>query len=419
MMKCRGQVTLEFIVIIAIAFIIFLIIFSFISQERRSANQMVWSQDAQNLANSIADNINSVYLAGNGARINMTLPIKLIGAIDYGVTVRRRLVTVSTPLYEREFDSKTQVADVCNSYVGLNVVVGEIMIVNMNNTVCIYPSNPIGPTTTSTSSTTTTTSSTTTTTLGMWYDQDWKCRVNITVDHRRVSGYISDFPLMVALDNSNFNFSKAQAGGHDIRFTTPDNTTLAYETEDWDTIINRSWMWVRLPSLSPLEDTVIYMYFCNPAASSGENKADVWNSNFVAVWHLNSTLDSTGHGFNLITHNFPSLTNGKAGWAYNLDNTLSQYLNVNTAVVDSWNLTVSAWFKSHSAATSQCIWYNGYQAVANMNYIHLAAAGAEIGEPVMVRYKPYDILTTGDLNATTPEAYSADQWYYAVGTFNT
>jgi hypothetical protein len=38
---------------------------------------------------------------------------------------------------------------------------------------------------------------------------------------------------------------------------------------------------------------------------------------------------------------------------------------------------------------------------------------------VMVRYKPYDILDTGDLNATTPEGYTGEQWYYAVGTFNT
>ena len=54
----------------------------------------------------------------------------------------------------------------------------------------------------------------------------WTYRKKLTVDSTKVDASLSDFPILVKLDNSNFDFSKAKSDGADIRFTESDGETL-------------------------------------------------------------------------------------------------------------------------------------------------------------------------------------------------
>ena len=128
----------------------------------------------------------------------------------------------------------------------------------------------------------------------------WQYRRAITIDRTKVDSDLYNFPVLVALTSSNFNFSKARTDGYDIRFTSSDGTTLLdYERERHNASSQVAEYWVRVPLVSSTSDTVIYMYYGKSDASDGQNKTGVWDSNFKAVWHLHETAgthyDSTSN----------------------------------------------------------------------------------------------------------------------------
>ncbi len=117
-----------------------------------------------------------------------------------------------------------------------------------------------------------------------------------TVDHTEVLGSSShsNFPMLISIFDSDL-YDKVQLNGNDIAFTDG-ITWLDHEIELFNQTYNSTHAqliaWVRIPSLSPSTDTVIYMYYGNPAMGPQENPHNVWDSNYQAVWHLNE--DPTG-----------------------------------------------------------------------------------------------------------------------------
>ena len=104
-----------------------------------------------------------------------------------------------------------------------------------------------------------------------------------------VSGALTDFPVLIRLNSSNFNFSQANSSGNDIRFATETNTPLSYEIERWDASAQRAEIWVLVPSIQGSNSTQnIRMYWGNSGASSESNANAVFptSNNFVGVWHV-------------------------------------------------------------------------------------------------------------------------------------
>jgi len=135
MLTMKAQITAEFIIILALASMIFLVTINFIYQERKAATQWTWSLDAQDTAEKLAWAINSAYIAGDGTSSNVTLPKMLVGGVNYTVTVRPRLVTVSVPAYGREYEWKCQTSDIDGASLGLTVAPGVVTIGNSNGTI--------------------------------------------------------------------------------------------------------------------------------------------------------------------------------------------------------------------------------------------------------------------------------------------
>ncbi len=104
------------------------------------------------------------------------------------------------------------------------------------------------------------------------------------------SGTISDFPLLVRLDSSTFDFSQALPGGDDVGFTKADGTPLSFEIEQWDGALPNAVIWVRIDTLYGGDaDQCIMMHWGAPDATNQSNGTAVFDTacGFSGVWHLN------------------------------------------------------------------------------------------------------------------------------------
>jgi hypothetical protein len=135
-----------------------------------------------------------------------------------------------------------------------------------------------------------------------WYNPSWAFRKRITIDHTKVGADLIDFPVLVSLFSDADLASTAQSNGNDIMFTSVNGTTkLDHEIEQYVPGTGQLVAWVRVPSLSSVIDTVIFVYYGNSSCGNQQNLSGVWNSSYKAIWHMNETSgttikDSTSNG---------------------------------------------------------------------------------------------------------------------------
>ena len=154
-------------------------------------------------------------------------------------------------------------------------------------------------------------------------DTSFSKRQKITIDESKVSGSShADYPILILLQNdTNLNNANVQPSGNDIRFTASDGIAeLDYEIESFSNNASTGSLvaWVRIPTLSGTVDTDIYMYYSSATATNGETPANVWDSNYINVYHLEDTLDSKGNN-NLTVNGGATTTATAIGNGYNLD----------------------------------------------------------------------------------------------------
>jgi hypothetical protein len=128
-----------------------------------------------------------------------------------------------------------------------------------------------------------------------WWNTDWRYRKSLSFNNTSTnlgvtSDTLTDFPVMVNLTATNFDFTKTQGSGQDLRFLTSDNQTqLAYEIEKWDTVNKKAIIWVKIPQIDANTDSnSILMYYGNPLITDNQSPAGTWDNNFISVWHLNA-----------------------------------------------------------------------------------------------------------------------------------
>ena len=61
----------------------------------------------------------------------------------------------------------------------------------------------------------------TSTASASWWNVNWKYRREIAITN--VNGTLTDYQILVELNNTNFNFSHTQENGSDIRFVASDD----------------------------------------------------------------------------------------------------------------------------------------------------------------------------------------------------
>ncbi|MFW9773840.1 MAG: DUF2341 domain-containing protein, partial [Candidatus Thorarchaeota archaeon] len=181
----------------------------------------------------------------------------------------------------------------------------------------------------------------------------------ITIDHTQVSGTSGhvNFPFLISIYDEDLRFD-VQPDGDDIAFSS-NNIWLDHEIELFDQTFNGTHsklvVWVRLPALSAILDTIIRMYYSNSTMSSRQNPEGVWDDNYYAVYHMNqdpsisSVLDSTSNNYDLtpgIGFNSGDLVDGIIGKAIVFGGVNTEYLELTSGFsYPTSSLSLEMWFR--------------------------------------------------------------------------
>ena len=178
-------------------------------------------------------------------------------------------------------------------------------------------------------------------------------RQRLDVDLPDGFGSLSDFPILVTLDPTRIDYSRAHPLGDDLWFGDEDGTPFAHEVEAWDPE-GSSYIWVKLPALDPT--SVLWMYYGDESAAPGQDPAAVWTAAYAGVWHLDQdpfgeapqVLDSSfpaNHGTALGSMTAANRVSGRMGDGLQFDGA-DDRIDLGDRMVDGVaELTLSAWIE--------------------------------------------------------------------------
>ena len=181
------------------------------------------------------------------------------------------------------------------------------------------------------------------------YSANCTLNTSATGGGANVAGAVNDFPVLIRLNSSNFNFAQALANGADIRFTKSDGTHLNYQIERFaGNTLDSAEIWVRVPQiLGNSKDQSIKMYWGNISAVDSSRPALVFDTanGWSGVWHFNGTgdlRDVTYRG--LLDTNHATVT-GAGNITSGIDMAVGRWIGVNPALMTGMdsNITVSFW----------------------------------------------------------------------------
>ena len=186
-----------------------------------------------------------------------------------------------------------------------------------------------------------------------WYNASWTYRKSFTVDKTKLTADVSDFPVFLKLDDLGSDFwSAVKNGGGDIRITKSDGTTeLAREIVICNTSTSKGELHFKADSVSSSTNTVFYIYYGNAGASDyaatdtyGRN--NVWDSNYVGVWHMSeaNVVDSTGNGLTGTNTNSTDSASPKVGSARTFSGS-DQYIEIPAMNLSTPPISISTWLK--------------------------------------------------------------------------
>jgi archaellum component FlaG (FlaF/FlaG flagellin family) len=119
----------------------------------------------------------------------------------------------------------------------------------------------------------------------------WNRTKKIVIHHEKVNGTLTNFPVLVKVTNADLKTTAnsghvEQTNGEDILFTNSSGTQLSHELESYNGTTGELIAWVKVPTLSDTSDTVLYVYYGNSTCADQQDVANVWDSNFKLVQHL-------------------------------------------------------------------------------------------------------------------------------------
>jgi len=237
-------------------------------------------------------------------------------------------------------------------------------------------------------------------TLNTWWNHEWKYRRTITINHTKINGTLTNFPLLIEIVESSL-IGKTQPNGYDFVFTDANNVKLNHQIEFYNSTIGHLIAWVNVPYLSSTEDTKLYMYYGNPNCDNQQNPTAVWDTNYKLVLHLNENTgihyDSTMNGNDGTP--VDSLVQGVTGAIGNCVEFNGGYIELPRVCTSEVQFTFSAWIYARSGARYFiCEWWP------------LQGAFLQIFADSRVE------LYVNDIRIYRP--ITLNQWYYVVGTFD-
>ena len=208
-------------------------------------------------------------------------------------------------------------------------------------------------------------------------------KVDITFSGYSGTTTLTNFPVLVKLSTaiSGFKYSDfQQSNGGDLRFMRSDGKLIPHEVDTWNPN-GVSTVWVKVPYLTGTTTKITACYGCaNPPTV---NPKDVWDSNYVGVWHLGesalplkesskrtrdiSAAIGTGFGYAASGIVGGSVNFGATGKGRMLDAADSWYLDgLTNCTIEAWTYLTArptgsdknvAWLSKRNATNSQCSYY--------------------------------------------------------------
>ncbi len=122
--------------------------------------------------------------------------------------------------------------------------------------------------------------------------------LNTTATGAYTAGTVTGFPVLVRLNNTNFDFTTARTDGCDLAFTGKDGIVLPYQIERWDTHDKRAEIWVKVDSICGNDSAQsIHMFWGNSVYSPKIQTNSVFDTSdgYQGVWHLGENALEPAH----------------------------------------------------------------------------------------------------------------------------
>ncbi len=259
-----------------------------------------------------------------------------------------------------------------------------------------------------------------------WADANYNHKKQITIDKDKVAGDETDFPILISITDA--DLTGCRADGYDIKFyNAAEDTQLKHERQRWNNGTGELIAWVKIPSLSSITDTIIYMYY--EYAAEAIDQADpenVWDSNYVMVLHMhganaNAIDDSTSNNNDVTGSNGCSFQQaGKIGYCVEFVRGSSEYLEVaDSASLDTITdeLTMEFWMNLDTIGNGNFEWILGkYDTDANER-CYVAQFKQQAGNDYLRLYGSED-GGTGEFThiREDDQDFSFDSWYHTMMT---
>ncbi len=229
-----------------------------------------------------------------------------------------------------------------------------------------------------------------------WWNSDWvyKRQINLTAD-------VGEFSYLATIDydsNMNSDFS-------DLRFiNNAEDTEFNYTIQDYT---SSSSAVVRIYSQG---ETSFYMYYGNPLATTTSSASNT-HFNPIAGYYLDGNANDFMNSYNG-TVNGASLTTGKIGQGYNLDDG-TDYVNLDSLsnIFSGRNVfSAGLWFKT-SATSAEFI--SSRRTTGSFSFSNVMYIGDG-----KIKYDRQDGSSSTQSISSTSSSYNNNFWHFAVMVYN-
>ncbi len=252
-----------------------------------------------------------------------------------------------------------------------------------------------------------------------WYNPSYSHRLALTINKEHIGEELTDFPVVVQLTSEQSHlFNTAREDGYDLVFTDKNNTKLSHEIESFDKNNKEATIWVKVPTLKPTEDTVLYLYYGNPISDNNQNVSDVWSNGYVSTWHLDDDpadqlLSSTSEADHIRPLNGgvnkeEFLSSGKIGNALKANGVSKLFSASKGKYLFSGDFTLSLWMRSTAATNFPYLVSNETASGGVRDGFGLGFTGST--------GRPFFLSETSCCNSTEGvTAVNNDEWHHIVG----
>lgn len=243
-----------------------------------------------------------------------------------------------------------------------------------------------------------------------YYNSSYDYRRKITFDNAAQAENLTDFPVMLKLDNASLAWSgKIQADLDDVIFRDANGSLLKWEWEK-KAPTGESIAWVKIPKIDASSNTdYIYMDYGNPSATDQSDAVNVWTNGYAAVWHMNQAsgniTDSTGNNTGVANGTLTYNDTSKIGGAIGFDGSTA-YFNAgsHSSIDDVTPRTYQAWARPTSDPAG-----DGWRSIINKFGLNFATYGSQL------RY--YTGWTSGGYFRSPNDAVAQNQWSFLTTTY--